>query len=303
MIDQLSDLGTVDEAAAARVAHAARARVGAPDPPPVPRRRVRRPHLALASMVALGAAIAILLAVHPWGGTRAQAAVLHRALLAITPPAHTIQHIVSVMHQGAYVLRLESWQSIDQPGSDRRLETASDCAGASRDISDSLTELQWFDQAHGRILRAPLDPAKVRASWPAYGPRTQFDPTVGFADALRDGEAHVVGESSVDGMPVTRISWPPDPADPSSVNILTVETATGKPLAWQWGGGNRDATGGIVAQQRFETYEFIPENGATSAALTETASHPDATVLPSMSQRELDANLQRWQSAHCTNAG
>ena len=44
---------------------------------------------------------------------------MRRALLAVTPPPHTIQHIVSVLHQGSLVLTTESWQSIDEPGSDR----------------------------------------------------------------------------------------------------------------------------------------------------------------------------------------
>ena len=80
----------------------------------------------------------------------------------------------------------------------------------------------------------------------------------------------------MNGKAVTQITYPPDPNDPASRNILYVETATGVPVALQWGGGKLDATGGMVGYQSFPVYEFLPESAGTARALSVQASHPDA---------------------------
>ena len=122
--------------------------------------------------------------------------------------------------------------------------------------------------------------------------------------ALNKGQAQVSGSAAIDGVAATQISWPADAStDPTSRNILYVNTATGVPLAYAWGGGKLDATGGVVAQQRYPTYEFLPEDPATTRALSESAAHPDATLMPPTSQRQLDASFQNAERTHCGSVG
>ena len=303
---RIATLGRIDAASAHRVADTARRRVEWGEPNT---RQRSRPHHAWRRRRVAGALVLLLAgglvyAIGPWGGAPANAALLRRVEIAVTPPAHTVQHIREVRHQGSTVVTTESWQSIDDPGTLRWRQTQSTCGDWVTDISSTLSEQQWFDADHNRVLRVPLVPAKVRASWPAAGPRTEFDPTVPFARALNDGQAHVSGSTAITGVAATQISWPTDAStDPTSRNILYVNTATGVPLAYAWGGGKLDATGGVVAQQRYPTYEFLPEDPATTRALSESAAHPDATLMPLTSQRQFDASFQDAERAHCSSVG
>jgi hypothetical protein len=304
MIDQLAALGTIDDELAKLVARNARSRLGALAPLPEAAHGGRRARRLTVGAVAIAAAVAILLAVNTGGSSDADAAVLHRALLAVTAPAHTVEHIRVRSVQGSHVLTTESWQSVDDPGSTRYRQTSSDCGSWVTDISGTREGQQWFDPDHDRVLTVPSNPAAQPAAWPPAGPRTEFDPTVPFAKALRDGDAHVVGELTLGGIAVTEIAWPESPTgDPDSRNNLFVATATGVPVAIQWGGGKLDATGGVVADVRFEAYEFLPDGGASARALSAAVSHPTATVQSVATMREFDSELQVAQRTHCTSVG
>jgi hypothetical protein len=256
-------------------------------------------------VLALALAGAFVFAFRPWSGGEANAALLRRVSIAVTPPPHTIQHIVTVLHQGSLVLTTESWQSIDDPFSLRWRQTmGTKCGDWTTEISSTLDQKQWLDSDHGRVLRIPLVPAKERAAVPPDGARGQFDPTVGFAAALKRGDAHVAGSTRIHGVPVTQIDWPTeDPNDPASRNVIYVATATGVPVAYSWGGGKLDATGGVVARQTFPTYEFLPDNPDARSALSVTGSHPDAAVPPASTEKELSAAYQDAQRRHCGGVG
>jgi hypothetical protein len=307
---QLAALGRIDAAAAERVAAGARGRLQWPAARSSGTRRSRRSlsprQLAVGGALALAIAGTLVLAIRPWGGERANAALLRRVAIAVTPPPHTVQHIVTVMHQGSQVLTTESWQSIDDPFTYRWRQTSSTRCGGNwtSEFSSTPSERQWFDPDHDRVLRMPLVPAEERASVPAGGARAQFDATVSFAFALRHGDAHVAGTTTLGGKPVTQISWPSaDPADPASRNVIYVETATGVPVAYHWGGGKLDATGGLVAQVTFPTYEFLPDSASTVRALSERATHPEAALPPVMPERRFSAATQEAQRAHCGGVG
>jgi hypothetical protein len=257
-------------------------------------------------VLAFALAGAFVFAFRPWSGSEANAGLLRRVSIAVTPPRHTIQHIVMVLHQGSLVLRTESWQSIDEPFTLRWRQTMdTKCGGWTTEISSTLNEMQWLDSDHRRVLRHPLVPAEVRAAVPpSGGVRGQFDPTVGFAAALEDGAGHVAGSTSINGVPVTQIDWPTeDPNDPTSRNMIYVATATGVPVALTWGGGKLDATGGVVAQQTYPTYEFLPENAATQSALSVRASNPTAAVPPITTAKAFDAAHSEAQRRHCGGVG
>jgi hypothetical protein len=297
-------LGQIDDEAAARVAFGARRLAAWPGTVPLTRERPARRRRVLAGALVALLAVALVLVIRPWGGDPASAGLLQRVRLAVTPPPHTIEHIRQVQHQGSSDVTTESWQSIDDPGMLRWRQTTSSCGGWLMEQSSTLSQQQWFDPDHDRVLRIPLVPAQVRASWPEAGPRVEFDPTVSFAAALRRGDAHVAGHSTIDGKAVTQIRWPVDPVrDPGSLNILYVDTGTGAPVAYDWGGGKLDATGGIVARQRFSAYEFVPEGADTDRALSVRASHPDAALPPITTEKQLSAAYQDAQRVHCGGVG
>jgi hypothetical protein len=123
---------------------------------------------------------------------------------------------------------------------------------------------------------------------------------------MRNGDAQVVGETTYDGTAVTHISWPEDPAsdpDGTARNSLYVDSATGAPVVYFWGGGRLDATGGLVAQQRFLTYEFLPTSGPAGQDLSEVAAHPTARLTPFVSRAQFDAAYQVAQRVHCGSVG
>jgi hypothetical protein len=211
-----------------------------------------------------------------------------------------------VLHQGSLVLTTESWESVDDPFTLRWRQIASNQCGGNwtTEFSSTLHQMQWFDADHDRVLRMPLVPAKERAAVPPGGRRGEFDPTVSFALALRRGDAHVAGTTTLGGTPVTQISWPADQAnDPASRNLLYVATATGVPVAYQWGGGRLDATGGVVAQQTYPEYEFLPESTSSLDALSVSASHPEAAVPPVTTEKQFTAGYQEAQRLHCGGVG
>lgn len=307
---RIAALAHVDPRAIERVVKNAHADLVATPPGMPPRHRPRGAkrgaRLAVGGALALALAGASMFAFRPWSGSEANAGLLRRVSIAVTPPPHTIQHIVMVLHQGSLVLRTESWQSIDDPFTLRWRQTMeTKCGGWTTEISSTLHEKQWLDADHGRVLRHPLVPAKERAAVPSSGGvRGQFDPTVGFAEALERGDAHVAGSTSINGVPVTQIDWPTgDPNDPASRNVIYVATATGIPVALSWGGGKLDATGGVVAQQTYPTYEFLPENATTRRALSVRASNPTAAVPPVTTSKELDAAHSDDQRRHCGGVG
>jgi hypothetical protein len=306
---QIAALGSVDSRVAERIVENARRDWAAAAPAPRPPRRLpgapTRMRLALGGVVALALAGALVFAFRPWSGGQASASLLRRVSIAVTPPPHTVQHIVTVLHQGSLVLTTESWQSMDDQFTLRWRQTmGTKCGDWTTEMSSTIDQRQWFDSDHGRVLRIPLIPAKERAALPADGARVQFDPTVSFAAALKRGEAHVAGSTSLHGVPVTQIDWPSqDPNDPASRNVIFVATATGVPVAYRWGGGKLDATGGVVAQQTFPTYEFLPDNANTRRALSESASHPSAAMPPVTTEKELSAASQEAQRKHCGGVG
>jgi hypothetical protein len=307
-IDALRELGMVDQQSVDLVTVRAREAIGPVGPrtqePSRRRRASTGSRRALAAAIVLAIVGALLLVARPWGSGAADAALLRRAALAITPPAHTIEHILQIQRQGSSVLTTESWQSIDEPGTLRWRQTTTRCGAWTTDESSTLNEQQWFDPDQNRILRMPLRPAEVRASWPQDGPRTEFDPTVPFAAALKRGDAHVVGATSIDRIAVTAISWPTGGAtDPTSQNVLYVETTTGAPVAYTWGGGKLDATGGVAAHQRFLTYEFLPQTPESTVALSETAAHPQAAGPVTLTRNQFDRAYQEAELSHCGSVG
>jgi hypothetical protein len=308
---KISALSRIDRAAVDRVVLHARAGLGVlAGERPIRRRRLwHAPPTArgaLGGLLALALVGALAFTFRPWSGDHADAALLQRVSIAVTPPPHTIQHIVTVLHQGTLVMTTESWQSIDDPYTLRWRQTSSTTCGGewTTEMSSTLGQKQWLDSDHGLVLRIPLVPAKERAAVPAGGARGQFDPTVSFASALGHGDAHVAGRTTIDGSAVTRISWPTvDVNDPASRNVIYVATATGVPVAYQWGGGKLDATGGVVARQTFPTYEFLPEDASSRRALSVSQSHPDAAMPPITTERQLSASYQDAQRRHCGGVG
>ena len=74
-------------------------------------------------------------------------------------------------------------------------------------------------------------------------------------------------------------------------------------MAYRWGGGKLDATGGVVAQQTFPTYEFLPDNANADRALSVSASHPSAAMPPVTTKKEFTAAYQDAQRKHCGGVG
>ena len=144
---------------------------------------------------AAAAATAAIVALVGTGGSGnlspASAAVVHRALQAVTPPANMILHVKMESTQNGVPVVGELWQETSPPFASRALKGA---PGHQSESADDGTSTFDYDPATNTISKQP------DASKPTFS-----DPISAVREQLRSGQAQDVSTAVVDGATLYKI--------------------------------------------------------------------------------------------------
>jgi hypothetical protein len=219
---------------------------------PRPRRRPRMRIFAGVSAVSAAAAIALVALVGSTGSggpTAADAAIIHRALRAVTPPAAEILHTKVVGTQNGVTFAAEVWRQTAPPYAGRAIKD-------QVEFSDNGTTSFEYDPATNTIYERP-------DSSPRPAPN---DPVAQVRQELASGQAQVNGTVVIEGTSLYKIDLPRGFVgyfDTSNYAPRYVDAP------------QRDGT---VVRFRVEVYEYLPMTPANRDLLSVTAQHPGARI-------------------------
>jgi hypothetical protein len=209
-----------------------------------------------AAMVAAAAAAAVLAFVGTGGSDGpaiANAAIVHHALKAVTPPANSILHseVIGVQH-GMTVLG-ETWQETSPPYASRGMKGT---PGHLGEFADDGTNSFEYDPSTNTIVEQPDS-----------SPPTFTDPVAQVQQELANGQAHRTGTDTIGGVSVYRIDLPQG-------LVAYFDTVTYKPRYLD--DPQRD---GSVVRLRVAAYEYLPMTPANRALLSISAQHPRSQIV------------------------
>ena len=237
----------------------------------VPRQRRRLARLALpmaavAATAAAAAGVAVIGATGSGGPAMADAAVIHHALTAVTPPAGEILHTKLVAVQPGVSAANEQWQETIAPYSGFVMNGK---VGAQTEFAAIGTTGFLYDPATNTISERP-DSARPRAGF--------RDPVSVVRQELADGQARVAGTVAIDGVSVRKIDLPrglvayfdTNSFQPRYLDIPRSELGEMTP----------DGVGSVVRWQ-IAIYQYLPMTPSNQALLSMTARHPTARIVDS----------------------
>jgi hypothetical protein len=240
------------------------ARVGHGERPRGARRRLvarRRPATFVAAALAIAAAVAIVLVGVRGTSTPedASAAVVTHTAQALTPPPNRILHVKlvsevhgGVMEGGGYQ---ESWQLTSGSHAGRFIGTF---AGGPEHANDGKTESMYDGK---KILTRP-NPAPLELG----------DPLALVRENLDNGKARMIGETTIEGASVYKISLPDG-------YIGYFDTKTYRPLFLDSPTSGPSAASGKLIRMRVVAMEYLRPTPANLQLLSLTAQHPGARVV------------------------
>jgi hypothetical protein len=215
------------------------------------RTRARRSRRALllagAALVAVAVAVGALVGVRGGGGpTAADAAVVHHALRAVTPPPNTILHVRVVDATGAGG---EWWQETSAPYASLATKGL---AGDRSATADDGTTTAEYDPASNTIREHP-----------DVSPPRFDDPVSEIQKALRSGDAQLAGTVRIGGESLYKIDLP-------GGSTAYFAKRDFRPRYFDNPDGDRFT---VVS------YGFLPPTAANLRLLDLVAQHPDAQVV------------------------
>jgi hypothetical protein len=210
------------------------------------RRRVSRRILVAASTVSAAAAAVLVLVVGTNGSSgpsAADAAIIHRALTAVTPPAGDILHTkVTGVHGGVTFVN-EVWRQTASPYAGRAIKDR-------EEFSNNGTTESDYDPATNTIYEHPA-------------PATPFtDPVANIRKELASGQAQVDGTVVIDGAALYKVDMPKGMVgyfDTRNYALRYVDVPQ-------------------VGRLRVVVYEYLPMTPADQALLSVAAQHPSARI-------------------------
>lgn len=232
-----------------------------PRPPQRPRPRARRRGrsmrvaVAATAVTATAAAIALLVLTGTTGSggpAVADAAIVHHALAAVTPPANAILHEKVVGVQNGVTVAAEVWQQTSAPYASRGIKGT---AGHQGEFGDNGTTSFEYDPSTNTIYQQ-------RDS----SPPTFTDPISLIRHDLADNKAQAVGSVVIAGASLYKIDLPGGLiayVDPSNYRPQYLDDP------------QRD---GSVVRLRVATLEYLAMTPSNRALLSVTAQHPTARI-------------------------
>lgn len=220
-----------------------------------PRRRLSvRVALGLVAATATAAAVALVAVIGTSGSggpAIADAAIIHHALGAVSPPPNRILHVelVSVSTPGV----AQRWQQTSPPYSSRAMKGV---PGHFEEMADNGRTTFEYDAQTNTISAHPDSSAP-----------TFTDPLAQVRHELAQGQADVAGRVVIDGAQLYKIDLPH-----GLVGYFTVHGYRPRYI-------DDPQRGGGIARLRIVTYQYLPMTAANRALLSVTAQHPGARVV------------------------
>jgi hypothetical protein len=224
---------------------------------PRPRRaQPMRIALGAAAVAAAAAAIAVVTVVGTTGSggpAVADAAVIHHALTAVTPPANEILHEKVVGVQNGVQIAAEWWQETSPPYASRGIKGE---VGHQGDFGDNGTTSFEYDPGTNTISEQPDS-----------SPSTFADPVSRVRQELASGQAQVAGTVVIGGTSLYKIDLPHG-------LIGYFDTNDYQPRYLD--DPQRDGT---VIRLRVAAYQYLRMTTSNRALLSVTAQHPSARIV------------------------
>ncbi|MGB2874499.1 MAG: hypothetical protein WBB76_03395 [Gaiellaceae bacterium] len=223
---------------------------------PPPRRSRLRLRIAFAAAAVVAVAATSLAALIGTGGSggpsAADAAILHHALRAVTPPANMILHEKVVTVGGATPFTGEWWQQTSPPYAGRWTKGEPGHLGEG---SDNGTTSSSYDPSTNTIYQQP-DSA----------PLTFTDPLSQIRQELNDGRAQLVGTAVINGASLYKINLP---------NSLVgyFDKNNYRPLYL-----DDPQRGGSIVRLKVVDLRYLPMTPANQQLLSIAAQHPNAQL-------------------------
>ncbi|MBV9366874.1 MAG: hypothetical protein JOY89_21775 [Solirubrobacterales bacterium] len=209
---------------------------------------------ALAVAAAAAVAFVMVIGTGSSGGPGvADAAIIHHALRAVTPPANQILHTKVVGTQNGVTVAGEVWRETTPPYAGRGIKGP---LGHQEEFSDNGTTSFEYDPATNTIYEHPDS-----SSPPAF-----TDPVAQVRQELASGQAHVNGTIVIDGASLYKIDLP---------HGLVGYFDTRSYAARYLDDPQRDGT---VVRLRVAAYEYLPMTPSSRDLLSVTAQHPRARI-------------------------
>jgi hypothetical protein len=199
------------------------------------------------------AAVAIVGTAGSGGPADASAAIVHRVLRAVTPPANEILHTEVVGLQNGVTVVGVTWQETSPPYASRGLKGE---AGHQGEFGDNGTTSFEYDPSANTIYE------QHDSSRPTFA-----DPVSQVRQELASGQAHLTGTVRIDGASLYKIDLP---------HGLVGYFDAGDYRPRYLDDPQRD---GSVVRLRVAAYEYLPMTAANRALLSVTEQHPGARVI------------------------
>jgi hypothetical protein len=231
------------------------------EPAPMRRTRMaRRPRwvalpLGLAAVAVVATAGIVLFGNGPATST-ADAAVIHRAAAALAAPANEIFHYK--LQGDGFVA--ESWQLTSAPYS---FLVGKGPIGSVGYVSDDGTTVAHYDPTSNTISQSP-----------SIKPPTPDDPLSEIKQELQNGQARVLGTSTLNGTPTYEIQLANNNGFDAQSMIAYVDENTYRPIELADPQKN-----GTIVNLDVVAFEYLPATQTNQNLLNLTARYPSAQVV------------------------
>jgi hypothetical protein len=198
----------------------------------------------------------------------ASAAILRHADQAVSPPAGVILHTKVIGGSPGAQVSAEWWQLTSPPYASLGMKGP---VGAQVEQADNGTTSSAYDPRSNTITEGH------DASPPQLN-----DPVSQVRQELHDGQAQLLGRTTLSGVPVYEVRFASKGSFDASSLVVYFDQRTYRPILIS--DPQRDGT---IVQLRVVTYEYLPTSASNLELLNLRARHPGARVEVSSSSKSV----------------